>query len=72
MNTDTAHLIFRGSARFREDYEVQSRSTGKRLGYVKQHAPHDWQANADADGTWATGKTMREAALALWPRRRPA
>jgi hypothetical protein len=60
-----SHLIFRGSARFREDYEVQDRKTGRRLGYVR-HGGRHWVAVPDDDRPGGSGRTRAEAACAVW------
>ncbi len=70
MRRNAAHLVFRGSDRFREDYEVQSRATGKRLGSVNQVERRLWVAKRDVayHGIHSgTADTMRLAALILWP-----
>lgn len=71
MSTQIAdsHLIYRGSDRFREDYEVQDRATGVRLGYVNKTGTPKWTAVAPFANSpkYGTGRTRWEAALKLWP-----
>jgi hypothetical protein len=62
----TSHLIFRGSGRHGEDYEVQDRTTGERLGCMVQDEAREWMA-LDLAGRASVNRRMCDAALNLWP-----